>query len=374
MSRSEPLDFRKEDVERLTKLWASSASISIVGIGSAGKTNLLQHLLSHPVQAHYLGSNSPIKPVLVDANLLGPLPHRDAPEAEAVRCWVGYELMMHRLFLAFYPFDLLEQQEAQRFYDAYQALQDGTNPLYAYMALRYFELGLEFLMRRGVHLIFIFDEFEQMLLELPVRFFQTLRGLRDIHKTQLAYMTFTRSPLPTLVDRLALPALDMEPFIELFTDHVHYLGPYNEVDGRRMLERLAHRRGKPHSEALNDLLLQATGRYAGLLRAGYMALDDGRAGAEPASLQALTELLIAKPAVRAECKTIWAGLNRSERYVLKAVARLTPYHISAETEQAVAMLIQKRLLRLTRSEQRLEIEPPLFRAYVATDPDPDIYD
>jgi hypothetical protein len=52
---------------------------------------------------------------------------------------------------------------------------------------------------------------------------------------------------------------------------------------------------------------------------------------------------------------------------LKAVARLTPYNVSAETEQAVAMLVQKRLLRLT--DQRLEITPPVFRTFVLTNPD-----
>ncbi len=69
-------------------------------------------------------------------------------------------------------------------------------------------------------------------------------------------------------------------------------------------------------------------------------------------------------------RPIWTSLNRSEQYVLKAVARLTPYNVSPETEHAVAMLMQKRLLRLDKSQQRLEIAPPVFRVFVASNPDP----
>jgi hypothetical protein len=44
--------------------------------------------------------------------------------------------------------------------------------------------------------------------------------------------------------------------------------------------------------------------------------------------------------------------------------------VSEETEHAVAMLVQKRLLKLDKKQQTLEIEPPVFRVYVATNPDP----
>jgi hypothetical protein len=84
----------------------------------------------------------------------------------------------------------------------------------------------------------------------------------------------------------------------------------------------------------------------------------------------LSAALATRSAIRTECRTIWTSLNRSEQYVLKAVARLTPYNVSAETELAVTMLVQKRLLRLDQSQKRLEIQPPVFRVFVATNPDP----
>lgn len=367
-TRQYDMDFRKEEVEYTMKHIAGATSLSLVGIGSVGKSNLLQHIIDPKVHANYLGTDAAekVRTITVDANMLGPLPEGN----DAMRCWAGYELMMHRLFLAFYPFDMLSESEANRFYETFLALQNGTNPLYTYMALRYFEFGLQFFIREGYKIVFLFDEFDEMLRQLPVKFFQTLRGIRDGSKRNLVYVTFTRSPLPTLVERFAIPALDIEPFIELFTDNVHYVGPYNEKDGRKMLDELSSRRQKNYPDNLRDMLLQASGRYAGLLRSGFASLEDISSVTQIASAEALSDALAAKSAVRTECKTIWTSLNRSEQYVLKAVARLTPYNVSPETELAVTMLVQKRLLRLDKNQQRLEIQPPVFRVFVASNPDP----
>ena len=369
-TRQYELDFRIEEVETIMKHVAGATSCSLVGIGSVGKSNLIAHLSDPRVHDYYLGADAArgVKFITIDSNMLGPLPAEpNIPHG----CWAGYELLMHRLFLAFYPFDTLPEAEANRFYDTYLALQNGTNPLYAYMALRYFEVGLQFFLRQGYKIVFMFDEFEEMLKQLPVKFFLTLRGIRDANKRQLVYMTFSRSPLPTLVDRFEISALDIEPFAELFTDNVLYVGPYNDKDSRKMLAELSSRRQRTFPENVNDLLLDTTGRYAGLLRAGFASLEEMSNLAQATeSVDTLAEALELRSAIRTECRTIWTSLNRSEQYVLKAVARLTPYNVSPETEHAVAMLMQKRLLRLDKSQQRLEIAPPVFRVFVGSNPDP----
>src|SRR5262245_45367888 len=138
-TRKQPLDFRKEEVGRIMERWRAAESCSLVGVGSVGKSNLLQHLADTDVQTYYMqvAEINHFKAVIIDPSLLGPLPIAGV-NMDQVRCWAGYELMMHRLFLAFYPFELLSKEEARQFVDTYQALQDGTNPLYAYMGLRYF--------------------------------------------------------------------------------------------------------------------------------------------------------------------------------------------------------------------------------------------
>src|SRR5690349_4091486 len=201
-TRKHPIEFRREEVSFIMQRWRASESCSLVGVGSVGKSNLLQHLADPDVQTYYMQNTNTdnFRTIIIDPNLLGPLPS-GGDNNDQLRCWAAYELMMHRMFLAFYPFEVLGQDDARSFYETYQTLQDGTNPLYAYMALRYFELGLEFFMRRKIKIVFMFDEFEDFLKLMPIKFFQTLRGLRDINKRQLSFLTFTRSPLPVLIQQ-----------------------------------------------------------------------------------------------------------------------------------------------------------------------------
>jgi hypothetical protein len=365
--RKQPFDFRKEEVGYVMKRWQAAESCTLIGVGSVGKSNLLQHLADEEVQKYYLGEKAArIKAIIIDPNMLGPLP---APEAgnEPFRCWAGYELMMHRLYLAFYPLDLLGEQDALNFYETYQQLQDGSNPLYTYMGLRYFELGLEFFLRRGIHLVFMFDEFEELLRQMPVKFFQTLRGLRDNHKNNLTFLTFARAPLTVLGDRLKVPMAEFEPFAELFTDNGYYVGPYNEVDGRAMIDRLLSRNQKgsypPH---VADFLLYASGRYAGLLRAAFRMLDTlGSIQPEEVYSERLVEKLCSRPSVRIECETIWRSLTPAEQNALQVVAGITN-QTTPDKELAITMLVQKRLVRV--DHKALYIEPPLFRVFVASNP------
>jgi hypothetical protein len=373
-TRKQPLDFRKEEVGRIMERWRANESCSLVGVGSVGKSNLLQHLADRDVQAYYMEAArvENFKAVIIDPSMLGPLPIAGV-NMDQIRCWAGYELMMHRLFLAFYPFDLLGKDEARQFVESYQALQDGTNPLYAYMGLRYFELGLEFFLRRGIQIVFMFDEFEEMMRQLPVKFFQTLRGIRDSNKSQLSYLTFTRAPILDICQQLEIPLLSIEPFAELFTDNSFYIGPYNETDARQMVDSLMSRNQKNYGDYVVNFLLWATGRYAGLLRASFRALES-LGNLEPSvvmtSGESLVQQLATRRSVRTECATIWASLNQTEQYVLRAIAGLDSSVDTSDPEigEAVALLVQKRLLRVNKEQKQLVIEPPVFSAYIARNP------
>ncbi|GAB4518894.1 MAG: hypothetical protein OHK0046_27130 [Anaerolineae bacterium] len=371
-ARRHPLDFRRDEVAYVMQRWKAADSCALVGVGSVGKSNLLQHLANSEVQRTYIPNISnehEFKAIIIDPNMLGPLPV-SGDRVEEMRVWAGYELMMHRLFMAFYPFDMLSEEEARGFYSAYEALQDGTNPIYTYMGLRYFELGLDIFLRKGIRIVFMFDEFEDLLRNMPTRFFLNLRGLRDANKRLLSYLTFTRAPLSTLVDELDLSELEIEPFTELFTDNILYVGPYNEMDARRMVENMMSRNQKAYPEATLRFLMWATGQYAGLLRSGFRLLDAiGPVDSASMMNDELLRELAMRRAIRMECRTLWLSLTSSERKALKAVARLIDYTRSTEMEQAIAMLAQKKLLRIDQVNNTLHIEPPVFRIFVSTDPE-----
>lgn len=364
--RQYPLNYRYEEISYITQRWMHGQSCALVGVGSAGKTNLLQHLLDQPTKTEYLrGDANNLLSIVIDSNLLGPLTPLDQANAVQMRCWSGYELMLHQAFMAAYPFAGLTPAATQRFTESYRALQEGANPLLGYMALRYFELGIGTLIDAGMRLVFVFDEFDEMLRQMPPQFFQALRGLRDAHKKRLSYTVFTRSPLTVLVDRLKLPRQALEPFVELFTDSVRYLGPFNDTDAQAMLAELNQKVSHPWPADVIDALHHATGGYAGMMRAGFSVLP---ALPHPiTNTEDMAKFLVACPAPSTEAETLWKGLTLSEQRILKAVVKLKGYSISKETEQAMHMLVQKRLLRTDKASQQLVIEPPLFREFVRTD-------
>lgn len=360
--RKHPLHFRKEELHEIMSRFKASESASLIGVGSVGKSNLLHHILDRDTQKYYLGERSQmVHTIMIDPNLLGPTD--DA--SEQFQCWAGYELLMHRMFLALHPFEMLGD-DAQNFYKTYRELQDGTNPLYAYMGLRYFELGLEYFFRRGIQIVFLLDEFEELLRSMPVRFFQTLRGLRDNHKSQLSFLTFSREPVPVLVNKMGINQLDIEPFTELFTDNVYFVGPYNLEDASAMIESLIRRNPNiRYTDESIQFLLNASGRFAGIMRAGFRELEIlGSIGQADIHNMNLIERMARRTRVRAECETIWKSLTEVEQQVLLSVAKRQPEEINDASEQAIGLLVQKRLLRVNRNHQSLQIEPPVFGIYV----------
>ncbi len=372
-TRKQPLDYRAREVGLIMERWRASESCSLVGVGSVGKSNLMQHLANPTVQAAYMKEVNidKFKAIIIDPSMLGPLP-MEGKDHEQIRVWAGFELMLHRLFLAFHRSDVLDETETRRFAEIYRALQDGSNPLYAYMGLRYFELALEMLLQHGVQIVFMFDEFEVMLKNLPIKFFLALRGLRDSNKKLLSYLTFTRSPLPNVLEKENINFLDIEQFVELFNDHRYFIGPFNEKDGRSMVEELMRRNQKRYDDYAITFLMWATGRFAGLMRAGYSVLDTLRSLDSSTimtrSAQLASEMAHKHP-VRVECRTIWNSLSDPEKYVLKAAAGLATFQRNSHVEEAVDMLVQKSLLKVDGGDGNLIIDPPVFHFFVANDED-----
>lgn len=368
ITRKQPLDFRFEEVRSIMQKWRAGTSCSLVGSGSIGKSNLLHHLSDSDTHKHFLEDNAQkYTPIIIDPNLLGPYP-TTGDNAEQFICWAGYELMMNRLYLNYYPLDSLSQDDADQFYDLYAHFQDGSNPLYMYMGLRYLEMGLEIFFKQGTHIIFMFDEFEEMLKHMPVKFFQTLRGLRDANKGLLSYLTFTRAPLPILVREYKLDVLGLEPFIELFTDNLIYVGPYEPRDSQKMIERLMSRNNQRLSPDVIDFLQWASGGYAGVLRASYNQITKMNINIAGENRNELVNKLARQRPIREECRTIWTSLTKPEQHVLKVAAQLAQYENSPEIEQAVPMLVQKKLLHVDKLSNSLHIRPPLLNEYVISNP------
>ena len=370
-SREQNLDYRQEEVSLIMDRWKSAESCALVGVGSVGKSNLLQHLGSAKIQAKYmkLTNTNSFKAILIDPGMLSPLPSTDQADDDQLRCWAAYELMLHRLYMAFYQANNLSDADKQGLHSAYLRLQDGSNPLFAFMGLRYLELGLDIVLSKGIQIVFMFDEFEMMLNNLPVKFFLTLRGLRDGSKQQMSYLTFTRSPLAATVANLEINPLDLEEFTELFTDNTFYIGPYQDRDARQMIDILAQRNQQQDvEEHIKTFLIWSTGGFAGLLRAAFRIWPQlGGDNLTPTEIvgksEEMARKLVKTEPVQAECNTIWQSLSIQEQYILNVAAGIEKYKATNETAIAAALLKKKRLLNLDKDNPSELIITPLLLLY-----------
>lgn len=330
-----PLHYRAELLEQVMPMLRAGECCSLVGPSGVGKSNLVQFMMRHDVQAHYWDT-SRMWMVLIDTHglVLG-----EQPDEFAVA-----ELIIHRLII-----------EAERRAMPPELLSwalDLHNQVCAqpsaYLAIRSLERLCLRLRDAGAQLVLMFDQFEDLWRRAPERLFLNLRYLRDQLKYQLVYLVMTRAALPDLHHNA--PAT--EAFWELFTAHTYSLGVYSPADARTMLERMAARRGIALDERVAQRALEQSGRHPGLLRAAFWALQETPALLEPDAT------LLAVPSVAAECGKLWQHCGPEEQHYAYILAAGLPLQ-----DTAAPALGRLRLAGLVRGTPPA-LFAPLFSAYV----------
>lgn len=356
--RQHDLSYRKKECSYVTAAWQRRESVSLVGIGSVGKSNLLHHLGSGAVCEHYISSPECAKlcTLILDPHLLGTLA---SSHDEQYRAWAACELIMHRIYITLYPMSDLKN-DARIFFEAYQSLQDGSNPLFAYMGLRYLELGLELLYRHGYVLILMFDELEVWLREIPSSFFRALRGLRDQRKGNLLFVTFSRKEFDYVVVDLGLNSYELEPFSELLVNNKLFVGPYSEQDANAMLNH-AILGEEPIADHVRHLILHCTGNHAGLMRAVLSCSNILQNLPSTYALDQVLNALSVQASVERECDIIWQSLNSEEKSLLQAV--VSKNKVTDFPQRTIQTLTAKGLLSITPTRY-LTITPPLFAIFL----------
>ncbi len=355
------LNYREAETRwTLGKLNAGN-SCALVGVGSVGKSNLLRHLQYPEVQQFYLGTDAEnMHMIFIDPNnMLDPLP----PVAGSAypSGWSGYEIMTHRLFRHFQPmFQMMAPHVANDFYEVYQNLINGENPLAVHVGLRNFEHCIDLIIRQGVRLTFLFDEFELMFKELPPKFFRTLRGLRDDYKYELMYLTVTRKAMPDLIIENNYDYDGLEPFTELFSDSTKYIGGYSEADARVVMQQIVDRNNVRYSPSIQEMIVRTTGGHAGLMRAGYSAATNLIEGLDE---EESAERLTRSRAVQAEANTIWLSLNAAEQETLRLLMSNKGDSVDQRSPE-VRLLAEKQLV--ARRGEWLTVTPMVFRVWLRT--------
>lgn len=374
--------FREADIEAVMGNIHSGRSTEVIGLGSVGKSNFLRRLLLTDVQERYLyqqyGEQAHCIFIPIDSNsLLEPLPN--AVNQNESSGWTGYELIASRLLRAIMENGLVDHIKGandpahpENLFRLYHRIWPGDNPnQFAHVvAFRYLEdlVGRVFAAaNRPMRFVFMFDEFEKMLAEMPPRFFRCMRSLRDQYKDRILFITAARQITPLLVPQEDY--LEYEPFLELFNDSRHFLLPYRPFDVEQTFERLAARQDQaPPPAHLREQLLAVTGGHAGLIRSSFAAWAPERLLRDGLSDQEMVALLLNISSVSDECKTMWRSLSDAERGLLFLLAQRhqagSAGDIRPASNSMARLLIRKGLILGDEYVGFEHIRPNIFAAFV----------
>jgi DNA-binding winged helix-turn-helix (wHTH) protein len=290
------LTYRAAQARQVMDWIKAGQSGCIIGLRGAGKSNFLRFLLHQDVQRHYLGQDyANFIFALVDLLAL-------AERAE----WAVYELMLNRLIDQLRPLGI-EGEAVEELASLYQEVTHTRDPLAAQRAL---ERCVDLFCRRPARRIaLLFDEFDAVFRTLDPSLFSTLRTIRDAHKGQVSYVVVVTDDLAHLREDLT----EVDHFYRLVGRNVCGLGPYGEMDARRMIDYLASQRSIKLSEEDMRCLIELSGGHAGLLKAILSQLWDAPQKGE---LLEIAPALTEEPTVQAECRKVWASLPGGEQATL----------------------------------------------------------
>jgi hypothetical protein len=352
-----PPDFRKQEVRTLFETMVAGESLSVVGIGSTGKSNLLRLLVRQDVQAEHLGPHDNLMIIYLNSHRLISL--QGNPLEQVGASWAGYELMLDGMRRAIWELD--DQGRLPQGSDEgrglvstikkYYTAMYSSNTLQAQAGIRHLESAvLDVLLNLGKKwkIVFLFDEMDEFFERLPVEFFQGLRSVRDEFKQRLMYVTTSRLPLSELVEQFAKKhnqshfEASMEGLVELFHEKVHYIYPLDEKSAEYSVGRLCRRHcvnlSLSDQARLATQLCEVTGGHVGLMRRGFR-----RAAKVVSNGAALTpDHLLGDPGVWRECETILDSLPVPEQIILPQIAH--KIQLKVEMANIRASLRRKHLI------------------------------
>ncbi len=383
-----PINFREADLEAVFQHIHAGKSVEIIGLGSVGKSNFIRRIIRRDVQERYLYQLYQEKShcifISLDANsLLEPMP--SAMDSSKPSSWAGFELIASRLLRAVMAHKLVshitnpsDPAHPEALYAMYHRIwpNDNMQTNTPIIAFRYLEDLIERIFvgfGQPLRLVFVLDELEKYFQELPDRFFQGLRSLRDQYKDRILFVTTARQIMPLLLPDEVY--LQYEPFAELFSNSRHFLLPYRPADAEQTFKRMSARQDYPPPPvAMREQLMAVTSGHAGLLQAAFAAWAPNQLLTDDLKDSEAVAILLGVAAVQDECKTMWRSLSVGERKLLFKMVQGQHQgkrpDIKASYDPVARLLVQKGILLETDSMAFENIRPLVFAAFLlSTIPD-----
>lgn len=302
-----PIAYRRNEVGWLMRHVAAGECSQLLGASGSGKSNILQFMASRWDELHRLYSEDPlIKSLIVYFDS-----QKIQLSDEASADWSVYELIIHNIVRTMGMSEELHDL-ANRFDSIHKTLYSQMDAL---LALRYLERLVGVLCdKHDMRLVLLFDEFDRIINIGSNQFLHNLRGLRDSYKYHVIYIVAMRHSL----DRLHPYPSTVESFIELFSQNVLGVGPYDDESAHYMLDRLIARRNLTISSDFRHAILSAAGNYPALIRACVWGLDGQWDLISPQ--EALAHSMTASAVIK-ECEKIWGSLREDEQAALSSLVQ-----------------------------------------------------
>jgi len=340
-------EFRQEILGPLTgKLKDGNCSV-LVGVGSSGKSNVVRHLLREDVRAKYFDEEGARHLLYLYIDLDG---------LQSYTEHAAYAKLLSTLIEGL-PQLRANTQEFEKELDGQWREVIGTSS--AILAREYLARGIKRALREfAERVVFVLDDCDRLIQEVDGAWLRGLRALRNDHKGGLMFVTVSRKEL----QQLRAPSPDLQTFLELFSAHPLFVGPYTETDGLGMLARLAGRQNetaRPLNQNEIARILELSGKHAGLISAVYQATNRFR---DPYAVELMSsnvvERLMGKKLVRAECEKIWESLPNAETGVLEELAR------GAKPSGAALQVLKRKGLVVENVDGQLAFFTPLLREFI----------
>lgn len=341
---AKPANYRRNICAKILDAIARGESVSIIGVGSSGKSNVARHLMRADARAACLGMHADgMFGVLVDC-----MKYVDADNATSL-----YRLILQSLAQATQYPDA--PQAVGALHAQFSALLEKAFDTDQFDRVRYYlELAIEAMFKAGVRaLFFVLDDFDHALKKAPGQAINSLRGLRDNHKNKLMYLVVTRKELAFLRDES-----EYEDFAEIVTPITIPVGMYAYADAQFAADELIERWNllKRVDNVGKNNAIEWSGSHPGLLKAILNAVNRN-AGLDINSPDTVSKLYNHKD-IAPECDKIWESLEPDERSTIAAAVSGT-----GGDPRLIGRLRNKELLR-ERPGGRHTAFSPLFEDYV----------
>jgi hypothetical protein len=346
--RRQTLDYRFQLTRDLLINLHRGECCSVVGVGSSGKSRLLQHITRTETLEYHLGDGAYDHFIaLVECNAW--LDNT---------AWAAYESIARAVNTLLdnvdHPVLRSLGKDLRPMYDAVTSEKD--------LAFKHIITGIGYMLRnRNIRLTLCFDEFDSVMQDFDAQLFRNLRALRNQNKYQLTYLVATRKQMP--FQRKPEYRAEIEEFYELFSDHTFAIGPYDAKDAGQHVADLEKRYEYKLKKVTRDMLIDISGGHPGLIGASFKLLESGKQ--EPTTPEAMGRLLLHDPLLWKECRKIWESLRDDERLALRRLA--VSGRPAREDANVLGELTSKGLVRTIGDRGATAVFSPIFHEFARSD-------